>query len=247
MRLTRALLCLTAIAAAAAGAAGQEGKPPVPPGRDPGGVAVALIAAGVDYRQPALARLLARDGEGELIGWDFEDNDRRPFDRGKGQGVDGTAVAGILLGAEGARLVPVRMSPSDPVSPAQGLAFAARTPARVALLPAVGAAPQTLAALRAAATRFKHVLVILPADDARAAGSDLPALDNVLGVEPAGESVEAVGFGGRIQRLAGAPLSAAAAGRAAAALLAREPGLDAAGLKRRLIEAGGGALWHAKP
>src|SRR5215467_9057175 len=57
-------------------------KPPVPPGRDPGGVAVALI--GIDYTLPAVARRLARDGEGELIGWDLQDQDRKPFDSSKG-------------------------------------------------------------------------------------------------------------------------------------------------------------------
>jgi subtilisin family serine protease len=53
--------------------------PPVPPGVDPGGVAVAIIGQGVDYTQPDIAARLARDGEGEIIGWDFVDNDRRPF------------------------------------------------------------------------------------------------------------------------------------------------------------------------
>lgn len=59
-------------------------KPPVPPGRDPGGVAVALIGTGIDYTLPAVARRLARDGEGELIGWDLQDEDRKPFDTSKG-------------------------------------------------------------------------------------------------------------------------------------------------------------------
>ena len=39
-------------------------KPPVPPGRDPGGVAVALIGTGIDYTLPAggaAAELLARE------------------------------------------------------------------------------------------------------------------------------------------------------------------------------------------
>jgi hypothetical protein len=43
-------------------------KPKVPPGRDPGGFAIALFSTGVDYTDPAVANCLARDGEGELIG-----------------------------------------------------------------------------------------------------------------------------------------------------------------------------------
>jgi hypothetical protein len=56
-------------------------KPPVPPGVDPGGVEIAIIGPGVDYTDPEIAKRLARDGEGEIIGWDFVDNDRRPFQR----------------------------------------------------------------------------------------------------------------------------------------------------------------------
>jgi hypothetical protein len=244
--LLRTLLVAVGFAVLAAKAAAQD-KPAVPPGRDPGGVAVALIATGIDYRLPGLARRLARDGEGELIGWDLEDNDRRPFDKGKGQGVDGTVVAGFLLGAEGVRLVPVRIHPTDPASLSRGLAFAARTPARAALLVTPGATPETWAALRQAAPRLKHLLLILAAGGGAAAAADVLALDNVAGVEEASDGVDAVGFGGGSARLAGAPLAVAAAGLAAAALLEREPRLDAAALKRRLVDAGGGKLWRARP
>jgi hypothetical protein len=211
-------------------------------------VAIALIASGLNYTLPGLARRLARDGEGELIGWDLEDNDREPFDTGGGKGgADDTAVAGFLLGGEGIRLVPVRLHPSDPTSHAQGVAFAARTPARVALLLLTSTPPpEAWVALRQAAVRFHGILLILPAADAGPASSAVLTLGNVLAVEHGGESAEAVGFGGSTQRLAGPALAVAAAGRAAAAVLAREPRLDAAGLKRRLVDAGGGALWHAR-
>src|SRR5215813_6387373 len=87
-------------------------KPPVPPGRDPGGVAVALIGTGIDYTLPQVASRLARDGEGELIGWDLQDEDRRPFDRSKGSappewGGDGTLIASLLVRDGAVRLVPV--------------------------------------------------------------------------------------------------------------------------------------------
>jgi hypothetical protein len=248
VRLLPSRLLAVAIATLAVGAAAQDRKPPVPPGRDPGGVAIALIAAGIDYRLPALAQRLARDGEGELIGWDLEDNDRRPFDKTKGEAIDGTAVAAFLLGADGIRLVPVRLNPADPASAAQGLGFAARTPARVALLLPSSPTAEAAATLRRTASRFRHLLLILPADGG-IGSADATPLDNVVRVEQASasESVDSTGFGGSARRLTGAALAVAAAGRAAAALLAREPALEAAALKLRLIEAGGDRLWRAKP
>ena len=49
-----------------------------------------------------------------------------------------------------------------------------------------------------------------------------------------------------VQRLSGAPLAVAAAGKAAANLLAREPLLDVGVLKRQLSQAGGGAMWQVQ-
>jgi hypothetical protein len=244
---------LHVVAAAALGtvALAQEKKPPVPPGRDPGGVVVALISTGMDYTLPTLAHRLARDGEGELIGWDLEDNDRRPFDKSKGGtppelGGDGTAIASLLSSGEDVRLVPVRVNPADPASPARALAFAAQTPARVALISMSSTRPEIREPLHQAATRFKDILIILPASGTDATSPAVLGLDNVLAVEPGSESADAVGFGGRMQRLSGPPLAVAAAGKAAAALLAREPRLDVGVLKRRLVEASGGGLWRAR-
>jgi hypothetical protein len=238
------VLHIVAAAALGAVALAQEKKPPVPPGRDPGGVAIALISTGVDYTLPALAHRLARDGEGELIGWDLEDNDRRPLDKSKGG--DGTAIASFLIGAEEARLVPVRVNPADPASPARGLAFAAQTRARIVLMPMSGAKPEAWEPLRQAAMRFKDILIILPAASGDATASAVLGLDNVLAVEAGSEGADAAGFGGRVQRLSGAPFAVAAAGKAAAAVLARESRLDVATLKRRLVEAGDGTWWRAR-
>jgi hypothetical protein len=57
----------------------KPAKPKVPIGVDPGGVAVAFIGPGLDYTQPDIADNLARDGEGELIGFDLIQEDRKPF------------------------------------------------------------------------------------------------------------------------------------------------------------------------
>jgi hypothetical protein len=252
MRLPGIHFYLAAATALWAVAALAQEKPTLPPGRDPGGVAIALISTGIDYTVPTVAQRLARDGEGELIGWDLEDKDRKPFDKSKGTsrtewGGDGTLIASLLSGARGVRLVPVRVNPADPTSLARAVAFVAQTPARVAVLPMWGTAPEDWEPLRQASMRFKEVLLIVPAG--QGAETIYPAalgLDNVLAVEQSTTSVEVAGFGGRVQRLSGAALVAAAAGMAAANLLAREPSLNAGALKRRLAEAGGGAVWQAQ-
>src|SRR5262245_64323105 len=105
----RVVVGLAGMLGRTARAQAQAKKPPLPPGRDPGGVAVALIASGVDYTLPEVARGLARDGEGDLIGFDSLDNDNRPFGDG-----GGTRVAVALLDkATGARLAPVRATLQD--------------------------------------------------------------------------------------------------------------------------------------
>ena len=55
-------LALAASAVVAPALAQLAGKPKVPPGRDPGGVAIAVIGSGVDYTLTNIARRLARDG-----------------------------------------------------------------------------------------------------------------------------------------------------------------------------------------
>jgi hypothetical protein len=250
MRLRAILLHLIAATALGAAALAQEKKPLVPPGRDPGGVAIALIGTGIDYTVPEVAQRLARDGEGELIGWDVADKDRRPFDKSSGRtrpewGGDGTLVANLLLGTRSVRLVPVRVDPGDPASLARAIAFVAQTPARVAVLPMWGTTREDWESFRQAAMRFKDVLIIVPAGAEPVYPAAL-ALDNVLAVEQGTTSANAAGFGDNIQRLSGAPLATAAAGRAAADLLAREPVLDVGALKRRLRDAGGGTMWQAQ-
>ena len=54
--------------------------PKVPPGVDPGGIGVALVGPGIDYTDPAIVHRLARDGEGQLAGFDENTNDSTPFE-----------------------------------------------------------------------------------------------------------------------------------------------------------------------
>lgn len=234
------------------GAAAQESKPRVPAGRDPGGVAIALIGTGIDYTIPAIAQRLARDGEGELIGWDLEDKDRRPFDKSKGGtpaewGGDGTLVASLVMAGRMIRLVPVRADIRDRASLARAIAFIAQTPARIAVLPMWSTVRQDWEPLRQMAERFKEVLIVVPATQgSQAVYPAALGLDNVLAVEQGTESVDAVGFAGGTRRVSGTGPALAAAAVAAAELLAREPGLDPIALKHRLGEIGGGRMWRAQ-
>ena len=177
MRLRVTLLSIIASAAVGAAAEAENRKPSVPAGRDPGGVAIALIGTGIDYTIPEVARRLARDGEGEIIGWDIEDKDRRPFDKSRGEtrpewGGDGTALI-RLVGLTGRRVVPVRINPADPISIARAVAFVAQTPARIVVVPMWSWEPAAWEPFRQAAARFADLLFVIAAgDDAGVANQD---------------------------------------------------------------------------
>jgi hypothetical protein len=153
-------------------------KPRVPPGRDPGGIAVAVIDTGVNYLLPQIATRLARDGEGEMIGLDLEDGTLMPFDRpyediSLEPAQRGTALASMILAeASRARLVAVRLKRGDPIAPARAASFVANGPARIV---AVGVAGSAQAAdwetFRQAALAYGDLLFIV------AAGSGAKDLD----------------------------------------------------------------------
>ena len=88
-----------------AAAAGDAGR---------GGVRVAHVDSGVDYRLPGIASRLARDADGALVGFDFWDLDARPFDANPAHSAfhpqrHGTRTAWLILEeAPVAVLVPYR-------------------------------------------------------------------------------------------------------------------------------------------
>ena len=88
-----------------AAAAGDAGR---------GRVRVAHVDSGVDYRLPGIASRLARDADGALVGFDFWDLDRRPFDANPARSAfhpqrHGTRTASLILEeAPVAVLVPYR-------------------------------------------------------------------------------------------------------------------------------------------
>ncbi|MFQ6023101.1 MAG: S8 family serine peptidase [Acidiferrobacterales bacterium] len=94
-------------------------NPPVPTGKDPGGVLVAIVDAGVNYLLPEISARLARDQNGSVLGYDYWDLDDRPFDAHPARSLffpqrHGTRTAGIVLReAPAARLLPYRYPRPD--------------------------------------------------------------------------------------------------------------------------------------
>lgn len=208
----------------------QPAKPRVPPARDPGGVAVAVIGPGVDYTRPEIASRLARDGEGEIIGWDFIDGDRRPYEQCSADKAVGCASAialMVLQDASTARLVVVRAAGERPQTIVQAVQMVARSPARIVLLagPAATADP---ALIVEAAARNPAVLFIAPAAASSAAQvANLITVTAAPSARPASADIAAHMTDLALVRVA----------TLAAKLLTAAPRLDAAGLKQRIMNA----------
>lgn len=202
----RALACAVAIALAGtaplAAQTAAPGKPPVPPGKDPGGIAIALVSSGVDYTQSDISKRLARDGEGELIGIDLVDGDHRPWAPFSAtaplpEGGNGTENARQVLSIyRYGRLVPIRVRPDDAKSLAMALSFAASTPARIVVVPMWSGKAETWQPFREAATHYKDLLVIVPAGDPEAVAAARPQwpaalrLPNIVSVAVASDIAE---------------------------------------------------------
>lgn len=252
------------LAAAATLAWGQDqsSKPRLVPGRDPGGVAVAIVGSGVNYTLPLLASRLARDGEGDIIGLDLEDRDNRPFDRSS-LSPSGTEIASLIaLEAPKARLVPVRVGDRDARAIAGALAFVASGPARIVILPAWVLSPTMVPELVKAATARRELLLIVAAGDdgaslaARADVARFAALPNVVIVGPVDASgrrlpgsnhgppvglaadatrVKVVTRDGMEREAAGSHIAAARVAALAARLKAPDSRLEGAALRSKLL------------
>lgn len=173
--------------------------PKVPPGRDPSGVPVAIIGPGIDYLAPGAAQKLARDGEGEIIGWDFIDGDMRPYEGpitcSDGAGCDAGAALGssasqvFLAEADRSRLIVLRTKDGDRAHFASAVAFTAKSPARIVpafTADATGAGPDWDMIIQAA-RRFSNLLFIVPAygPPITIPGFESLALGNLVIVAPA--------------------------------------------------------------
>lgn len=247
----------------------EAGKPVVPPGRDPGGVAVALIGTGIDYTLPHLRERLARDGEGELVGWDFVDDDRLPYEAAPAHEPlppepSGTALATIIATqAPEARLVPLRRAARSALSLGQAMVHAARSPARITVVPFAHPDDADWDVLRQVAGRFSSMLFIVAAGedgndlDANPAAAAALRLDNVLSVTAADATgrllpsanfgletvdlavpavaVPAIGPGGPSVRISGTAAGAARVAALAARIEAAEPQPSGAASRQRVL------------
>lgn len=235
-------------------------KPPVPIGTNPGGVKVAIIGSGLDYTRPEIAARLARDGEGEIIGWDFVGDDRRPF----ASTPDGASRI-LLSEGQAVSLVVIATNFADPLLIAKALRYAAQSPARIIALQA----PWTnvdLARISAEAARHypDRLFIAGAGDDNRDLDANdhqepaaVEAASNVIVTTAAdanGEIAKGANWGAQAVELAidiqsrgpgeapsadvarAAPSQAALARLAALAarLVAVAPELDGAALKRRI-------------
>jgi hypothetical protein len=97
----------------------QPLNPPVPAGDDPPGIPIGLVDSGVNYLLPEIALRLARASDGEILGYDYWDLDRRPFDVAPLPDPffpdhHGTSTASLVLdGAPAAKLIPYRYPRHD--------------------------------------------------------------------------------------------------------------------------------------
>jgi hypothetical protein len=114
---------------------------PWPEGRDPGGPRVALIDSGLAYDLPLYRDRLARDADGEPLGYDFWDLDPWPYDGDVSRSPftpirHGSAVASVLAReAPGAALIPYRYPRPNMGRMAELVARAAQAGARILAMP----------------------------------------------------------------------------------------------------------------
>jgi len=213
--------------------------PPVPPGRDPGGIMVAVVAQGFDYTRPDIAARLARDGEGEIVGFDFVANDRTPYD-GQADG-DGSAVARTILAkAPGVRLALVRAS--DQRSVGRALSFIAKSPARVALIVSADDRDAASRMVEQAARSLERILfVVVVAPKQRVPeGAAPPSPSTPENLIVATGEAGAENRAGTVPVLSGAAtLAAARLAASAARIVEAEPSLTGAEIARRVAAEAG--------
>lgn len=241
--MTRLAVALSTVLMSIFAASAAEGDPPVHPGRDPGGRAVALVGRGLDYTVPHIAQRLARDGEGEIVGYDVVDQDRRPFAPNVGE--SDLQVAEVILGeGQATTIASVRADVASWRSVAAALNLASAMPAAIVVVLSPPTIENGAELLAAAAKRFPDKLFIASAGDSGvdldAVASVLPEPPNLLIVTattaPANSGARSIDIAAPVET-ASAP-SEIAAGRIAALaarLLAVEPSLSASDVKSRLL------------
>ncbi len=114
---------------------------PWPSGEDPGGVRVALVDSGLAYDLEHFRNHLARDQDGNSLGYDFWDMDPWPYDGDTSRGPflpirHGTPVASIIVReAPDAALIPFRYPRPDMTRMAELVERASASGARILAMP----------------------------------------------------------------------------------------------------------------
>jgi len=216
-------------------------KPAVPPGRDPGGVAVATIGDGIDYTRTEIALRLARDGEGEIVGFDLTDKDRRPFSSAA------NLLGETILRESGpCRLAVFRAERGDLRQTAEAVAMVGKSPARIALVTTVTSEEPDWPFLKEASRRFPDILFVVPAGDAKRTLDASISLDNVIVVTEAAFARTPANQGPDAVDLALLPSATSAEddgtrhqsariAALAARIVAAEPDLKGAAIKERIV------------
>ncbi|MEO8558684.1 MAG: S8 family serine peptidase [Rhodospirillales bacterium] len=143
--------------------------PPLPTGIAPvKGTVVALLDTGVNYLQPRIAQRLARDSTGAALGYDYWDDDARPFDVNIigspfYPARHGTTLANLLLDLNpDIVLLPLRFPRPDPTRLGDAVDRAAAAGARV-LLVGLSSSRGDWRNFRAAVLRHSEMLVVVSA------------------------------------------------------------------------------------
>ncbi len=183
--------------------------PAVPPGLDPGGVAVAIFGPGIDYTAKGIADHLARDGEGNPIGFDFIDDDGIPFEptiqAGDTKMRPGTTLASIVAReAPTARLAVFKLNPEDGEKLGRTTAMAGQSPVRIVLIPWTGDVAKTWEIFSKVAQHFDKLLFVAAAGDEDRdidlkpnfpAGLNLPNVIVVTATDPDGTRLSGANYG----------------------------------------------------
>lgn len=159
-------------------------------------IRVALLDSGVNYLLPAINHKLARDSDGNLIGYDFWDMDARPFDAHPDKrgtvSRHGTRTASLLLKeAPFVELVPYRYPRPDMTRMKALVAHAAAHDVRIMGMPLGGNLRDQWMAFESAAKAHPNILFIASAGNNGRDIDDVPVypasldLDNMLVVTSA--------------------------------------------------------------
>lgn len=169
---------------------------PWPPGEDPGGVRIGLVDSGLAYDLPLFRDRLARNADGNPVGYDYWDLDPWPYDGDTSRGAflpirHGTAVASIVAReAPGAALVPYRYPRPDMARMAELVGDALANGVKILAMPLGSRKSEDWDAF-AAALKDQDILAIVSAGND---GRDIDAnpvypaalgLDNILTVTSA--------------------------------------------------------------